>query len=229
MMIEDEVPIPMHLMYKFWGSLFGSTPDNFNFPVVELNERPTQPITCIDIVASIKDLKDGAPGVDKMTKRTAARMDTASLKNRFNLYLGIATTPSCFKVGITALIPKVPGTNDPSKFRPITMSPILSRIFHKILARRLEKTLDMDGRQKAFLRRDGVAENFTILRNMITDSKRVTPENSFSIRLESLRLCITRGNTSLSATLWCRVRYLEIYPKSIHRQHNVSKNQGRHL
>ena len=84
-------------------------------------------------------------------------------------------SPSCFKVGITTMIPKKAGAVEPSDFRPITLSPIISpisRLFHRILARRLSVSLDQDPRQKAFIRhRDGLGENVYILKQAIQISK----------------------------------------------------------
>ena len=79
------------------------------------------------------------------------------------------------KIGITTMIPKKAGAVEPSDFRPITLSPIISpisRLFHRILARRLSVSLDQDPRQKAFIRhRDGLGENVYILKQAIQISK----------------------------------------------------------
>ncbi|KAL7289448.1 hypothetical protein TKK_0016642 [Trichogramma kaykai] len=62
----------------------------------------------------------------------------------------------------TVLLPKVKGTRDPSKFRPITISLLLMRIFHKIFADRF-KEIDLDKRQRAFIESDGCADNICLL------------------------------------------------------------------
>ena len=86
---------------------------------------------------------------------------------RFNIYLLISTASSCYKKGLTTLIPKCKKPSDPSQFRPITLSSILCRLFHKIIARRIEASIKLDIRQKAFTRRDGIAENIFLLKNII--------------------------------------------------------------
>ena len=46
--------------------------------------------------------------------------------------------PTTFKVGGTTLIPKIDNPNKPSDYRPITVSPKITRLLHKILAKPLE-------------------------------------------------------------------------------------------
>lgn len=64
------------------------------------------------------------------------------------------------------LIPKKEEASNPGDFRPITVSSVLVRTFHKILVNRLAKAITLDGRQRAFLPRDGTARNIFDL-NMI--------------------------------------------------------------
>ena len=47
------------------------------------------------------------------------------------------------------------------------MSSIFSRLFHNILARRIENTISLNPRQKVFVRRDGIAENILLLKSII--------------------------------------------------------------
>ena len=94
-----------------------------------------------------------------------------NLTIRFNIYLYTSTAPSIFKKGITTLIPKCKHPTIPSQFRPITLSSILCRLFHKFIARRLESIITLDSRQKAFTKRDGIAENIFLLKNIIYQHK----------------------------------------------------------
>ena len=47
------------------------------------------------------------------------------------------------------------------------MSSIFCRLFHKMLARRIENTISFNPRQKDFVRRDGIAENIFLLKYII--------------------------------------------------------------
>ena len=55
-----------------------------------------------------------------------------------------SNAPSVFKSGLTSLIPKLKNTKDPSKCRPITTSSLINRLFHKLLAKRIENTIALD-------------------------------------------------------------------------------------
>ena len=90
---------------------------------------------------------------------------------RFNIYLISSTAPSAFKLGLTTLIPKTKHSTEPSHYRPITMSSIFCRLFHKMLARRIENTISLNPRQNAFVRRDGIAENIFLLKSIIYQHK----------------------------------------------------------
>ena len=74
-----------------------------------------------------------------------------------------------FRHGITVLIPKSSDSVEPKQFRPITMGPILCRLFHKILASRIESCYVISERQKAFRKGDGIADNTHILRCVLAD------------------------------------------------------------
>ena len=55
-----------------------------------------------------------------------------------NIYIICGIMPTTFKVGGTTLIPKIDNPNKPSDYRPITVSPKITRLLHKILAKPLE-------------------------------------------------------------------------------------------
>jgi len=56
------------------------------------------------------------------------------------------------------LLPKVSGASAPNEFRSITISNIVVRCFHRIMAQRMEMHLPLSLRQKAFRRGDGIAD-----------------------------------------------------------------------
>ena len=65
------------------------------------------------------------------------------------------------------------------------MSSLINRLFHKILAKRIrlyiENTIVLDPRQKAFIRRDGIAENIFLLKYIIYQHKQ---------KLRPLKICL---------------------------------------
>ena len=71
--------------------------------------------------------------------------------------------------GITTLIPKEADTILPQEHRPVTVSNILCRQFHRILASRMKQVVPLSQRQKAFRHGDGLADNSILLRSIIKD------------------------------------------------------------
>ena len=65
------------------------------------------------------------------------------------------------------LLPKCAEAGEPAKYRPITMSDIVVRCFHRILAQRMEIHLPFSTRQKAFRAGDGVADSVWFIQAVI--------------------------------------------------------------
>lgn len=77
----------------------------------------------------------------------------------------------CLRSARTIFLPKVPDTSNPADFRPITVAPILVRLYHRILASRVLATTDFDHSQRAFLPVDGCAENVAILSTVLHEAR----------------------------------------------------------
>lgn len=70
-----------------------------------------------------------------------------------------------------SFIPKVDGASDPCKFRPISMSSIICRLYHKIIANRLDCYNNYVS-QMGFKGFDGVAFSVFLLDFIIKESRR---------------------------------------------------------
>ena len=130
-----------------------------------------EPISAAEVARHLKSLKDGAAGPDNLVRRDVRKLSAESLACRFNVWLITGISPESFRHGVTVLIPKTPEGAEPRHYRPITLGPILCRLFHRILAGRIEQFYRICGRQKAFRKGDGLGENTYILRNVIADRK----------------------------------------------------------
>jgi len=64
---------------------------------------------------------------------------------------------------LTTLIPKISRAKMPAEFRPITISSVLIRTLHKILAMRMANSISLDQRQRAFRATDGCSDNVFLL------------------------------------------------------------------
>ena len=130
-----------------------------------------RPFSNEEVARSLRAMKDGAPGPDQITKERLLLLPVTQLTCRFNIWLLLGVAPDSFRNGVTVLIPKSGDAVEPAQFRPITIGPILCRLFHRILAQRIEASYSISERQKAFRKGDGIADNTYILRCVLADRK----------------------------------------------------------
>ena len=116
---------------------------------------------------ALKKTKDGAPGPDGRKLSDVKAISADELAGHFNLWLLTGCLPGRLHRGQTVLLPKCGEAEDPSKYRPITMSDIVVRCFHRILAQRMEIHLPFSTRQKAFRSGDGVADSVWFIQAVI--------------------------------------------------------------
>ena len=115
---------------------------------------------------------DAVRGVKKETAYKRLLSDVKAipaeeLARHFNLWLLSGYLPVQLHRGETVLLPKCAGAEDPAKYHPITMSDIVVRCFHWILAQRLEVLPPFNTRQKAFRAGDGVADSVWFIQAVI--------------------------------------------------------------
>ena len=91
--------------------------------------------------------------------KSIAKMSPVDVLRQMNLWLVSCLMSTDLCEARTTLIPKVVGATEPSKFRPITVSSLLTRLYYRIVAKRIEALCPCSERQKAFRRSDGIAEN----------------------------------------------------------------------
>ena len=82
----------------------------------------------------LKKMKDGTPGPDGRKLSDVKAILADELAGHFNLWLLAGCLPRRLCRGQTVLLPKCVEAEDPAKYRPITMSDIVVRCFHRILA-----------------------------------------------------------------------------------------------
>ena len=144
-----------------------------------------------------------AAGPDGRTLRQIAKMDRVAVLRQMNLWLVSCCLPSALCEARTTLIPKVLGTTEPSKFRPITVASLLVRLYHRIIAQRLEKLCPCSERQKAFRTGDGIAENVFLVEQLIRDAtQREVPREVFLCFLDVAKAFDSVSHESLLAA--CR-------------------------
>ena len=77
----------------------------------------------------------GMDGLSHWYLRVAAPFISAPLAHLFNLSLSFSYVPPQWRVGVITPVPKVHAPSSCFDFRPITVTPILSRILEKVVVR----------------------------------------------------------------------------------------------
>ena len=83
-------------------------------------------------------MKNGAPGPDSRRKKDLESLSVEAITCRFNIWLLACVAPESFRHGVTVSIPKSGESAMPAQFRPITMGSVMCRLYHRILADRIE-------------------------------------------------------------------------------------------
>lgn len=170
--IVDAPPLPENVMIPYWRQVF--TRGNNNSPQLPPSTSPLSglgdPITEEEVRANYVE-RNSSPGPDGVAAAELMRMDPNILVRLFNLVLLCDRPPDRLLESRTVFIPKKDDPREPSEFRPITVSSVITRCLHKILAQRLDRNIELDNRQRAFRRMDGCASN-TYLLDLVLRSHR---------------------------------------------------------
>ena len=100
------------------------------------------PITPGHIRSLLKRCKHAsAPGEDRITYSHLKHLPTCHhfLATLFKIFIGSQSSPPSWSKGKITLIHKSGDTGDLANYRPIILSPVIGKLFHKIIALRLEK------------------------------------------------------------------------------------------
>lgn len=171
----EKKTIPMRDQEAYWKELFGQkSKEDSRVP------RPVgpelwallEPVTADEVERILKSTQAGAPGPDGISVESVKKANCKVLAAHFNLWLYAGYPPSEFRKGETVLIPKVPGADRPEDHRPITLGSAVGRVYHRLLAARMEPLVPLSFRQKAFRHGDGLAENAFLLQSIVKDHTR---------------------------------------------------------
>ena len=168
---KDSPDIDEDAFYRFWENILRteSRPDPRDVePVRPVQWALMDPVVEKDIEEALRSMDPKtAAGPDFRDLKAVKEIPKAELVARFNLWLYTGCLPSQMYGGCTSFIPKSPGTNNPAEHRPITVPPVIVRLFHSILAKRLEALCPPSERQKAFRKGDGIAENIEVFKETL--------------------------------------------------------------
>ena len=173
--MHDPKAVDADSMETYWRGIFEmpSVPDGRN-PSCLRGPRweVVKPVTADDVSYGLKDVAgDTAAGPDGRVKKDVKAIPATELARMFNLWLLLGSQPSRLVQSYTTFVPKVVGTDDPAQHRPISVQSMLVRLFHRVLARRLEESCPVDVRQKGFRPGDGIAQNIRIVKTILRDHR----------------------------------------------------------
>lgn len=177
---RSEYLVPIDTVEDYWKSIFETQSDRVEDKEITWckNERLSGiwlPITELEVTSSELDL-DTAAGPDRVKSSTWRTVDNAARTLIFNLLLLKNDLEQEMKMARTVLIPKVDEPTSPGDFRPLSITSVVVRHFHKILAKRIRCSHKFDERQRAFIDCDGTMENLSLLSAILTDARRKRKE-----------------------------------------------------
>lgn len=176
--LADDLPgVSLTDQEEFWKPLFEapSQPDPRQPDCHEVNWDLAKPVSSEEVRRVIygpKGMKDGAPGPDGLKLRDLKRFETDKIAVHFNLWMLAGSPPDRLSEAVTILIPKELGATEPAKHRPITISSIVLRCFHSVMARRMTDGLPWAPCQRAFVPGDGVAESTLLIQQILSRARK---------------------------------------------------------
>ena len=159
---------------SFWRNIMEAPKIEDNRPVTAI--RPTaweviEPITKEVVRDTLKGLTESSPGPDGVSLRMLKSIPLSTITKVFNLWMLSCSQPRSLRKSRTILIPKVSSPTNPGEFRPITIGPMITRVYHKILGRRLGECFPLKPIQRAFRPTDGCAENIMLLDALLENAR----------------------------------------------------------
>lgn len=149
--------------------LSNTIPNNLNSIYLE----PTTPEEVLKLILSLRNTNSvGYDKVSTMALKNIAHLIAEPLCHIINLSLEQGTFPQKLKFAVVKPLHKKGSKADMGKYRPITLTPVLSKVFEKVFYIRLQKFLD---KNKAFAKeQNGFRSNkstalaaFTLIRKVL--------------------------------------------------------------
>lgn len=169
---EDDVYPSKPDIRRHFDALYASKPVKESFqsaPKTRKNDT-FYPISSEEIEEAIKG-KNTAPGPDCISKTDMRKKDVHAWVILYNAMLWSAVTPKRLRESRTSLLHKKNDRKDPKNWRPITISSIIVRTLHKILAERMYNAVDLADGQRGFCNIDGTMINSTQLEIFLRESR----------------------------------------------------------
>lgn len=148
------------VMVPYWRTVMQGSPGTSPGPDIQQPPKGElwMPITPREIKRALPSNTTSA-GPDGLSARSLRAVPLGVLERILNLILWCGKAPAHLLRSATVLIPKKSNAHLPSDFRPITISSVLIRALHKVLATRIAGSIKLDQRQRAFRPTDGCSDS----------------------------------------------------------------------
>lgn len=175
---EDDVEMPpAEEVVQFWKSVF--EPDDVTNTETEMMYTGETGNSLNALWAPIlpeevrkSALKQGtAAGPDGVTVKNWNKIDVNVRTLFYNVILRRGYLEDDLKMARTVLIPKGSGKISPMNTRPLSITSVVVRQLHKILANRFNNLHSFNESQRAFIDCDGTMENLSIINTILSDAK----------------------------------------------------------
>ncbi|KAI4473803.1 hypothetical protein M0804_015157, partial [Polistes exclamans] len=126
------------VMAPFWEAVFTASCDS-SPPLTQgdsILEELWKPIVADEVSRAFPGM-GSSTGPDLITVRQLRAVPVSILCRVMNIFMACARIPEWLLESRTVFIPKKDNANEPGDFRPITVSSVLTRSFHKVLSNRL--------------------------------------------------------------------------------------------
>ena len=138
-----------------------------------------RPLTPTEVQAALTGMKaNSAPGPDGwQTKAVLQKVPAEGLCAVLNVFLLLRWLPRELRDSRSILIPKQAGARgNLNEYRPLSITPCLSRLYARVVSRRLQDQVPFHVRQKAFVDEDGCFANIHLLRTVLKEARRQRKE-----------------------------------------------------
>ena len=163
--IDDAQQPSRDIMEAYWANVFtqpatNTKPDCVRRPPIEDVWEPITP----ENIRAARPFLAVSPGSDGLTARQLRAIPPGVLTRICNLILWCGKLPEHLAVSRTIFIPKKLGAKLPGDFRPISVSSVLTRLIHKVLAQTIDQLIQLHKEQRVFRGGiDGCRDNTILL------------------------------------------------------------------
>lgn len=152
------------IMETFWTNVFTQTSTNAVKSVNNSNiiEGLWVPVTETEVAENFPATSSSS-GPDNISASKYKHIPKGILVRLLNLLLWTGALPQRLLSSRTIFLPKKDCSERPEDFRPITISSVMIRHLHSILAKRVRKLIELSQHQRGFIQTDGCADNTVLL------------------------------------------------------------------